>query len=363
MIGILTFHRAANYGAVLQAYALQQVLNEYQIENEIIDYRCSHVEKQYECKPHVSPIHIRQFAKEIIEIPTRKEVRRQFDEFIGNYLKTSKSVYKKDFSEIHKNYKALITGSDQVWNLAVSGNDTTYMLDFAGESVKKISYAASIGPKEIEVDNKKTLSKYLKRYDYISVREPAAKYLVEAMTGKAAVLDADPTILLSIEKWDKLVQKSKLNYKNYIFVYIMQPSQELYDLALKLAEQEKLQIYSLSMVPNKRKLGRDIRGIGVQDFLWMIKNANYVVTNSFHGLLFSIRFHKRFYWAFQKGTHMSNPRFEMLSEQYGIECRRCQELGKISNCTEINFDEIEKLMDNQRETSIGNLLNSVEDAD
>lgn len=363
MIGILTFHRAANYGAVLQAYALQEICNTYLIENEIVDYRCGYIEKQYDYLPRVSPRHVRQFMKGIYDIPRKKKIRRQFDDFILRNLKTSKPVRRNELSEMYQKYKVLISGSDQVWNLPISGGDTTYLLDFANRNVKKISYAASIGSNEIKDEDRKVLEIYLKKYQYISVREPSAKRIVDTFFEKEAVVDVDPTILLDIEKWNQLAEKSKIKAEKFIFVYIMQPSELLYDIALWLSKQEKLSIYTLSMVQNKRKMGKDVRGMGVYDFLWMIKNAEYIVTNSFHGILFSLRFHKKFYWAFQEGKHMSNSRFEMLIEQYGIECRCCQDIERISGVPDISYEKIEKIMEQQRNLSIHRLMKNIEDVE
>ena len=256
-------------------------------------------------------------------------------------------------------YYEIITGSDQVWNMAVTGEDTVYALDFAKKNVRKVSYAASLGPAEMKAEYKAKLTPCLKQYDSISVREPAAKAFVEEISEKNVKVDVDPTILLPTEKWESLADKSNLAYKNFIFVYTMQPSDILYNLAQNLAKKEELQIYSLSMVDNSRKLGTDMRGAKIEDFLWMIKHARYVVTNSFHGLLFALRFHKQLYWAFQQGKHMSNPRFDMLIEQYGIDCRCCsKELG-VEQCTELDYNHIDSIMSHQRNESLQNLRLSI----
>ena len=359
MVGILTFHRAVNYGAVLQAYALQQTLNEIGIPNEVIDYRCSFIENHYDPKPSVSPIHVKHFLKEVLQIPVKKKARDHFDEFLVRNLQMSKAVDRQGLEGIATQYDTIITGSDQVWNLAVTGEDTAYALDFASEAVRKISYAASIGPAEVNERYWAKLAPCLKKYDTISVRERVAKQTVEMISKQYVEVDVDPTVLQSVEKWDAVAQKSELNYKNFIFMYIMQPSDILYDAAKTLAQKENLQIYSLVMVDNPQKLGIDVRGAKIEDFLWMIKHARYVVTNSFHGLLFAIRFHKQFYWSFQQGKHMSNPRFDMLIEQYGIDCRCCH--GKQLELPNqmIDYEKVDAVLKQQCERSIRHLKNSI----
>lgn len=360
MVGILTFHRAVNYGAVLQTYALQNTLQELNIPNEIIDYRAPFIEQHYSPKPSVSPVHLRHYLKELWKSPMKRARRKEFEHFVETHLQTSIPVLPAELPEISSRYQAVITGSDQVWNLAVSGEDTAYALDWVSDSVRRVSYAASIGPDTIKPEYGKLLSPWLKKYDFLSVREPSAIPAVEQISGKKAFSDVDPTVLPSREFWEKAAAESSLHFNKYIFVYIMQPSEVLYDVAQNLADRYGLQIYTISMVPNSRHLGQDIPAAGVEDFLWLIQNAEYVVTNSFHGMMLSLRFHKEFYWAFQQGTHMSNPRFTMLSEQYGIGCRCCTVAAVVDKCTELDYSYVEDVMACQRVQAKANILKSLQ---
>lgn len=355
MIGILTFHRAVNYGAVLQCYALQTALNHIGIENEVIDYRCSFIENHYAPKPSVSPIHAKQFLKELKTMPKRLVARRVFDSFLRNNISTSEIYTKDNIDKCCEKYDSIITGSDQVWNLSVTGEDTTYALDFVNGKTKKMSYAASIGPKTIREDYKNKLKPLLKNYDVLSLREPAAIDLINEITDKNVFIDVDPTVLPDILIWDEMANRSGMREKDFIFLYTMQPSDILYDTAIALAAQNNLKILTISMVDNKRKVGEDMQGASVEDFLWMIKNAKYVVTNSFHGIMFALRFHKQFYWAYQQGSHMSNPRFDMLVEQYGIDKCCCRDAKSFSKCSLLEYDAVEQIMSQQREESVGNL--------
>ena len=153
--------------------------------------------------------------------------------------------------------------------------------------------------------------------------------------------------------WECLVQKSTLKKNKFVFVYVMQKSDLLYDKALEIAKKYDLTILSISMVENDRKLGKDMRGASVEDFLWMIKNAEYVITNSFHGIMMSLRFHKEFYWAFQQGAHMSNPRFQMLIDDYGIDKCCCNNVDQ----SKLAYKIIDEKMESQRHQSIINLRN------
>ena len=359
MVGILTFHRATNYGTVLQAYGLQHTLNELHIENELIDYRCKHIEKLYSPVPNVSIIHLRHFCKEVKQIGKKYRVRKQFDSFLHQYLHVSKKIKRAQLPLVATSYQGIITGSDQVWNLSLSGKDLSYALDFVPDGVKRLSYAASYGPAQLPEDYKSLLIPCLQRMNWLSVREFSAIDQTKELTGRVPAMNVDPSALPEIEVWNRIAGTSRMSKKNFIFVYTMQPSDTLYKVAKLLAQENGLEILSLSMVYNKNKLGQDMTGIGVNDFLWLIRNAAYVVTNSFHGIMFSIRFHKRFFWSYQQGNHMSNPRFDMLSRLYHIEKRRCDAAEDYYNCPDMDFIEIEKILHEERKLAKADILKMV----
>lgn len=352
MIGIITFHRAVNYGAVLQCFALQQTLDNIGVENEVIDYRCEFIEKHYSYVPTVSIVHMKQFIKECFQIPTKYKARKKFDYFLKNNIHlSSEYTSAEDILKKKQYYNTIITGSDQVWNLAISGEDTAYLLDFVGNEVKKISYAASLGPIEIKSKYLNQIKKYINRFEVVSLREPAAVDTIKYIYDKNIEVDVDPTVLLDSKTWDTLVSRSNLKKDKFIFVYLMQDSEILREKATQIAEEKDLKILFIGMVNNINIKGKNMKGASVEDFLWMIKNAEYVVTNSFHGIVFSLLFEKNFYWAYQKGKNMSNPRFNMLNQYYGIEKCCCNK----NNLEELDYKYIKLKMDEQRQVSINNL--------
>lgn len=359
MIGILTFHRAANYGTVLQAYGLQHTLDELHIENELIDYRCTHIEKLYSPVPDVSIVHLRHFCKAVGKMGEKYRVRKQFDSFLRQYLHTGKKIKRAQLPVAATRYEGIVTGSDQVWHLSLTGMDLSYALDFVPDGVKRLSYAASYGPAHLPEEYQNLLRPCLQRMDWLSVREFSAIDQTEELTGRVPLMNVDPSALPEIEVWNQIADTSKLSRKEFVFVYTMQPSDVLYRVAELLAKEKKLEILSLSMVYNKKKLGEDMTGIGVNDFLWLIRNATYVVTNSFHGIMFSIRFHKQFFWSYQQGSRMSNPRFDMLSRLYHIEKRRCDSAEDCYNCPGMDFVEIEKILREERELAKMDILKMV----
>ena len=352
MVGILTFHRAANYGAVLQSYALQQTLNEMGFENEIIDYRCEHIKNHYSPKPSVSIKHIRRFTLDLLEAPQKAKTRKSFEKFLDEYLITSKPLSKEELSEYSEKYSTVICGSDQVWNPISTNEDFSFFLDFVSSDKRKVSYAASVGVTDWSDDFLNKSRECLMSFNAVSIREPESLELIKKVYKGEVSIDADPTILLEEEKWDSLAESSRLNDKEFIFLYVMQPSSKLYDIAERLSVKYGLKIVSISATEKKCKIGSDVKGSSVIDFLWMIKHATYIVTNSFHGLIFSMIFEKEFFWDYQEGKSMSNSRFKMLSKQYGIGCRCYDSTKQFKDYSEIDFTDVKKKMKEQKKKAI-----------
>ena len=359
MIGILTFHRAVNYGAVLQCYALQQTLNDLGISNKVIDYRCEYIERHYSPKPSVSIRHIRRYFAELLEANNKYKSRKKFDEFLNSHLKLSEPIKKSDLKIKTKEFETVIVGSDQVWNMLSTNGDASYFLDFVQNPTKKLSYAASVGTNDWNLVDKNTVRDYLKEYDVISVREPKAVDVIREVYDGKIVKNVDPTVLVDCSKWNELASKSKLNYKSFIFLYVMQPSDDLYKLAEKLSEKYGLKIISISMTQRRCEVGNNVKGMSVYDFVWCIKNARFIVTNSFHGLIFSMKYKKEFFWNYQSGNNMSNVRFDMLVEQYGIDIRCYDQNKRVEDYHNLNYELVEATMKKQSLESVEYLKSSV----
>lgn len=356
MIGIMTFHRANNYGAVLQCYALQRALNDEGIRNQVIDYRCRYIEKHYSPMPSVSFKHTKRFCLDLLQVPNKIKTRKRFKSFLNKYISMSTPMLKEELRTKTKNYKTIIVGSDQVWNKLSSNGDKSYLLDFASKNTTKISYAASVGIEEWQTTEKEDMRKSLEGFTSISVREPKSVEMIKEVYGGDVHVNVDPTVLLKVSEWEKITNESKLKKRDFIFVYIMQPSDNLYLVAKELSKNENLEIISISTTERKCKIGKNAKGAAVSDFLWYIKNAKYVVTNSFHGMMFSMIFQKEFFWDYQKGSNMSNMRFDMLVEQYGIRSRCYDKNKAINDYSDLNYELIKKTMKQQRMEGLNYLI-------
>ena len=304
-IGIMTFHRAVNYGAVLQAYALQKKLETYGNKVEIIDYRCSKIEEE------ISPFD--GFRKNIGTVNSIKKMifrtikNMKFADFYRHYLSLSSPCYNElDLKKNTSKYNVLITGSDQVWNFGCSGSDKAYFLDFANNA-KKYSYAASFGYDKLPEADPFDYKNLLEDFSGISVRENTAVSIVNEKSGKDAMVTLDPTLLLDLDDWKSLVSKERPIKEKYLFIYYIREPKDLLKYAEKVAKEKGLKII------NAKKSKEFLMKCSPSDFLSWIYYSECFVTNSFHGTVFSILFHKKFAIELDNGKSINNRSKELMA--------------------------------------------------
>lgn len=305
--GIITFHRATNYGAVLQAYALQTILLHFNIDAEIIDNRSDRVDSLYSnTRPSISNKNgkitiqsIKSFVSKTIKHKENKLKRIIFDTFINEYLHTSHMFYSDDDLQKEENkYDFFICGSDQIWNLDITNNNGIYFLNFTSSN-KKNSYAASLGSICIPECKAEIYQKYLCDFQYLSVREQSSIATINRIYPGEVTCVLDPTLLLSCSLWKNCCKP--VNFKKsdrFILFY------ELYDLKNSSLHNFVIELskatgfYIVHIGKNKRFKYKNNRIDYIpspDQWIWLFMNAAYIVTNSFHGTVFSINFHKNFF--------------------------------------------------------------------
>lgn len=321
-IGVLTFHRAENYGSAMQSYALQKYLEEkLGIKNELIDYVPDGQEDFYKLFVPVTNIRnlIGNFLKLSIAIKYKNR-KIAFQNFLKNYLAISDKKYDKFITEtaLAERYYCIITGSDQIWNMECADFSWEYLLENVG-GVKKVSYAASMGGGKISDPIR--YKKCLKEYEAISVREEYAADIINQMfqiPGKAEV-SVDPTLLLDKIDYDKIASPRRVQ-EDYIFLYSVYHDDQLLHTIKSIRKIWGLPIITLISRNNSYKVL--FNGIklakeeGPEDFLSYIKYAKFVLTNSFHGSVFSIIYGKEFYYL---GDYRKDPRLKQLFTITGME--------------------------------------------
>ena len=296
-VGIITFHRVYNYGAVIQAYSLQKCIEVYGYKTEIIDFS-REIQRDY--TDVISKKNgIKRFVKSLMLLPLlaeRKTRKKRFDDFINCDLKISKESYHSEevLKQISSSYDAYVCGSDQIWNpLKRSDFSQAYMLDFAEKN--KISYAPSIG-----TAGENELSKYkelLKDFKAISCREEGGAYILQRMTKKNVPVVLDPTLL--VEKKEILALTRVVHSEPYLFYYSLDGYENRsrnMDILNILAEKFGLKLKIITPEwPYHKKVGEDIIDAGPKEFLTLIRNAALICTNSFHGTALAIKLEKPFF--------------------------------------------------------------------
>lgn len=258
-----------------------------------------------------------------------------------------------------------ITGSDQVWNTDITnGLSDIYTLNFGKKDIKRISYGASIGKGELSVEEQIVFRSKLQYIDSISVREETAKRLLEQIfPNKHISVVLDPTLLLKREEWENLLEgvKAQKN-KKYILAYMVEENQEFRKIARDLEEKTGYPIFHFE----KKNLGKNVKSCytaGVLEFVNYIKNAEYVITTSFHATVFSIMFHKKF-WIIPHET--TGSRVIDLVNSLELSNRIVNTLDmflKVNYSEDINYERVERMLDMKRQQSLQWLKNEVKAED
>lgn len=335
-IGVTTFHRATNYGAVLQAYGLCEYLSSIGHKAELIDYCC-------EINDHSDLLDPKKYLSNPVNAIKKYYLRKRclrFLDFQKKYQRVSNESYDRfNIDTFIDKYDLYITGSDQVWNPDIIGKENAFLLDFITDNSKKNSYAASIGLTKV---SNETLQRYrdnLVHYKNISVREKEAAIILEQCGADSVKLVCDPSLLLEEEKWEALEKKVNTPEK-YILVFTFGRDQNIWQKAREL---EKYTGIPVAMIGNRVRPYKDriqFRGIGPQEWLYLIHHAEYVMTNSFHGMMFSIIFQKEFWVDDSKdGTYS---RMIDLLERIGYSNRRLDLLEKINLSEHIDYNMVSK---------------------
>ena len=375
-IGIITIVKVNNYGAELQAFALQRKLNLMGYKAEIIDYlfyKNKNFKKEKISRPYYNfPLkkRVKEFLLPIIEemksLPHYKNYKnriRGFERFHDKYTRFSPVRY-YSYSQLYTNppvYDVYCVGSDQVWNPNCYTSLNPYFLTFAPKSSKKIAYASSFGVKNLPNDAKHIYKENLGQLTHISTREKTGIRIIKDLTGREAKLVLDPTFLLTQEEWNEIANCSKVpNYK-YILLYVLKDSKFITKTAMELSRLSELKIVRITKGAFKQDHNKHIHDIidaAPDDFIGLFSKADMILTNSFHGTVFSIIYQKDFYTILKKNKDNNSRQIDLLNS-LGLGNRLVYEdsfLQQPSIDYKISNTRTEKL----RHQSLDYLINAIE---
>lgn len=362
-ICIITIHFGVNHGSALQAYALSKYLTQLGYNVEVIDYIPKRYNAWHNIKKKKYPLIIK-FVYYLITSPKRNYKRKVFENFLEANIKLTKRYYSaEDLTNNPPEADIYVAGSDQIWNKEYNGEDEySYFLTFVPKGKKRIAYAASFGRSKIEKIEQEEISPYLKEFRNISVREDTGLNILKECKINDGAVALDPTLLLDKEIWRELSSNLNINDK-YLLIYVMDHKYEkLLEYGEILAKKLNLKIYVIcfSKIMDKR-IDSCFYNINPKDFLYLIDNASFVVTNSYHGVMFSINFERQFI-AVSKGKY--NTRIESILNLLNLKNRFFyDEFDKDKVKEKINYKDVTDNLNRERNKSTEFLKNAIHDKD
>ncbi len=295
--GILTFHRADNCGAILQAYALCEILKRIYGENEveIIDYRCRAIEHSNS----VFPLEFgRRFPKSllrsVLRLPITMRIKKPYRQFRQKHLTISSRTYEKsNIEQAAGQYRNIVVGSDQVWNPFLTGGDTTWFLPFVKDAGRRHSYAASLGSEAAFNKHRNAIAQNLKNFGRISLREPIGKEYFDS-SRVAFTRHLDPVFLFPAGHWLSMAAH-RTETKPYVLYYEALSAHGLYEAAREYARKNRLKLICISQRLRSYPGSERRFFLSPPDFLAALAGAEMVFTTSFHAVAFSVLLQKPFY--------------------------------------------------------------------
>ena len=384
MVGLCIRYFHENYGGMLQAYATISLFEKSGLDYELIRYDKSH-SLSFKIKA-LPRIFNRIFLNDKIEAIKKKIGKKKYPEFARNdnirmsafhafsdakftKLAPISSGYKKLCDDSRK-YSAVVTGSDQLWSPA--GLSTNfYNLMFVDKNVRKISYASSFGVSNIPWYQKKRTEQFLKRLEYISMRENRGAEIVKELTEREVPVIVDPVMMFTAKEWNALIPEKSVIEGDYIFAYFLGATKEYRTAVDDLSKKTGLKIVALrhmdQYVPADEGFGDEAPyDVGPAEFLNILRNARYVCTDSFHGSVFSILYHKNFMIFNRyddKSKHSKNSRIDTLCANLGLGDRRYGTNLADKIQSPIDYETVDKRVEKLREAAFEYLKNAFEGID
>ena len=370
-IGIVSCYFKHNYGSMLQAYATQQILDNMHLENETINIDENVDFANGKKKYYATQITNVSFIKSklgMIKLKFDKKLNKElgknicirdlkYKEFEKNFKLTKPYKTYNELTEKCKEYSNIIVGSDQLW-LPVNVVADYYTLNWVPDNVNKISLATSFGVSEIPNKYKDDYAKFLNRINYLSVRETSGVKLVEKLSNNKATLVCDPTLLLTKDEWMEIQDVKPIIEGKYILCYFLGSNIEHRKFAEKLKKQTGYKIVSDEYVKYSDVFADETPyNIGPAEWINLIRNAQFVCTDSFHGTVFSLINNVPFF-TFERYSNKdakisTNSRIYSLLEMVDLKNRilsGTEDIEEVINL-KINFDDVNAKLEKFRNES------------
>lgn len=389
-IGIVTFVKCDNYGAELQAFALQHKLNAWGYDAEVIDMEkevgvlegsvatyknaiVNRIKRYGLIKGFIKVFQLivdKYKAKRAREKNADKAQKKHeiFNDFFYSAIRHSEKYYTLDELRNARSlpYDVLVAGSDQIWNYMQTNYLDVFFLTMASRwGAKKISYAASFSVRQIPENLKKLYKTYLENMDAISVRELDGLDIVKSCSNRDASLVLDPTLLLNRDEWvSALTIPDYLpKGKKYVVIYTLSGSHYIYSLAKKVAAKYGVEVINIKNGYSKVKGDDDIIHIydaGPREFISIYNQALYVITDSFHGTAFSLNFNVPFTTLLNPASNINSRALSIL-KLTNTENRLIYDDGsnKLPETLNVDFEHVNSVLNEWRQVSVSFLKNNL----
>ncbi len=379
-IGLAVCYDTKNFGSQLQVLATEKKINELGFDTEIIRYKkkLSLTFVMQTIPRFFNPLFVkgklssrkrRRLVGKNPDIAAKVNIRdKRFEKFVDEHFTNLSKEYIgwENLKKSSNDYDAFLCGSDQLW-LPQNLGSHFYTLEFASANKPKIAYATSFGVSSIPWYQKKRTRKYLTRFSSLSTRELSGQRIIEDISGKKAKVVCDPTLLLDSKEWNELIPYKKIIDEPYVLCYFLGENADHRRIAREFASDKELKIVSCPFLDDFVEVDRSFGDIQMfdmdaSDFVNLIRNANYILTDSFHGTVFSILHHKQFitFNRFGNGVGSRNSRIDSLCELLNLKARRYS--GEISQEADeiIDYNTTDALLAKIREESMEYLKSALE---
>ncbi len=377
-VGLCIVYRNHNYGGVLQSYATLMKMEELGIDYEVIDYK----------HPQNISFYVNSITNSLNKVSVYSKLRslrkkmgkklhsnyssdlkkrdKKFEQFLDSrFTKISKPIRNyEELQEYASKFTDIIVGSDQLWLPSGLGTNF-YNLMFASDECNKIAYASSFGVSMIPKNQINKTKEYLSRIQHISVRETTGKKIVKELTGREVPVILDPTMIVSREQWDKSIPDRIIVEGEYIFCYFLGNNPDHRKEVERLSRKMGVKIVVLrhidEYIRSDESFGDEAPyDIGPEEFVNLIRHAKFVCTDSFHGSVFSIIYHKQFvsFNRFAEGSNSRNSRLDTLFNSIGISRRFNRDIVE-EMLEPIDFGKVDDRLRELRAFSHNYFLNSL----
>lgn len=360
-VGILTWHYYLNFGSALQSFALYRVINSLGYDTIIVNFR----DPRLIHMPNTVLSRIKAVVRySLAHIPVLgKRWNINAIKFRNRYLQeTVPFNSEEEGARICKDLSIICCGSDQIW--APNCYNPFYFAHFLdGKKIRKVSYAASIGLNTIPEDLIPKYKEFLQPFYAIGIREEEGKNLLKKTCNIDSTVVLDPTLLVDVSVYEKMQRKVHGIHKPFLFCYFLNKEHQYKENVERYAHEHNLKIVGVSDKASDSDWMKRLTGLGADHFLWLINNAETIMTDSYHGSIFSLLFHKNL-WIFQRFEESNpicqNSRIRQLRNNFDLGHRIITATSQIDESTVIDYEYFESRLKELRASSLDFLKKALE---